>query len=715
MNRFGLYLIDMRTLSFLLLAFITFNSIAQEPLKIDEIFTRSDLYPKVQRGIDWMPNSNFYCYANEDRSLYLRFNTINSTVDTLFKASDLQNDLKRIPGITWLDGKRISFETKDGIFFYSMGESKGVYSNWMNKDAESIDMHHGSENIAFVRNNNLHVSQKGKETQLTKDGGNGIVYASAVHRQEFGITQGTFWSPTGAKLAFYRMDETMVTEYPIVNLDSTPAVLAPIRYPMAGQTSHHVTLGVYNSSTGKTTYLKIKGPDDHYLTNISWTPDEQFILIAELNRDQNKMDLNQYDAETGDFVKTLFTEQDDQWVEPEHPALFIPGMKDQFLWQSERDGYNHLYLYNLDGKLIRHLDIGNEVVTEVLGITQTGKSVYVMATANFGLDRQCLRVDLNGKYQAITTASGVHNVNWNSMFTYAIDSYSSLKVPGKVSVIDAKGNETRIISEAADPIAMQALPKPTLLNLKASDGQVLNARLFKPMNMKEGQKYPVVIYVYGGPHAQLIENRWMGGANLWMSWMASQGYGVFTLDNRGSADRGIEFEQVIHKNLGQAEMADQMLGVKYLKSLSWVNPERIGIHGWSFGGFMTTSLMCNNPGVFKAGVAGGPVIDWGLYEVMYTERYMDTPQQNKEGYEKTNLLNVAKNLEDRLMLIHGTIDPVVVWQHSQRMVQKCVDEGVLIDYMIYPGHEHNVRGKDRLHLYKTISRYLMENLEEQEY
>jgi dipeptidyl-peptidase 4 len=259
------------------------------------------------------------------------------------------------------------------------------------------------------------------------------------------------------------------------------------------------------------------------------------------------------------------------------------------------------------------------------------------------------------------------------------------------------------------------LPKPILVSVKAKDGTVLNGRLFKPRNIEQGKKYPVIIYVYGGPHAQMVTNRWLGGGNLWMSWMASQGYGVFTLDNRGSADRGIEFEQVIHKQLGVAEMEDQLLGVDYLMSLPWVNPARIGVHGWSFGGFMTTTLLCNNPGVFKAGVAGGPVIDWKMYEVMYTERYMDTPQTNSEGYEKTNLLNSAKNLKDRLMLIHGTVDDVVVWQHSQLMVKQCVDEDVLIDYMIYPGHPHNVRGKDRLHLYKTVSRYLMENLKEEEY
>jgi dipeptidyl-peptidase-4 len=692
-----------------------YSASAQEPLSIDDIFKRSDLNPNYQRGIEWIPNSNYYCYANRDRSVYLRVNATDNKVDTLFKPADLNAELKRIPAIHWIDGNRFTFEFDEKMYFYSLGKTGGAYKTWNQKDAQSVDLHELSENIAFVKENNLFIHSNEKDLKISSDGGNGIVYASAVHRQEFGITKGTFWSPSGNKLAFYRMDETMVTDYPLVSLDSIPARETPIKYPMAGQTSHQVRLGVYDISTGKTVYMKTAGPDDHYLTNICWSPDEQFVLIAELNREQNKMQLNQYNSSDGSFVKTLFTEEDPQWVEPEHPAMFINGYKDQFLWQSERNGYNHLYLYNLEGKMIRQFNIGNEVVTEVLGMNPAGNSVYIMATANNGLDRQCLKLDLKGKFQNITTLSGVHNVQWNGLFTYFIDTYSSLQTPGKVSLNDANGKEINVISEATDPIAMEALPKPVLLSIKAKDGTILNGRLFKPRNIEQGKKYPVIIYVYGGPHAQMITNRWLGGGNLWMSWMASQGYAVFTLDNRGSADRGIEFEQIIHKQLGIAEMEDQMLGVDYLKSLPWVNPARIGVHGWSFGGFMTTTLLCNNPGVFKAGVAGGPVIDWKMYEVMYTERYMDTPQTNTDGYEKTNLLNAAKNLKDRLMLIHGTVDDVVVWQHSQRMVKACVDEDVLIDYMIYPGHPHNVGGKDRLHLYKTISRYLMENLREEEY
>lgn len=703
---------------FSIFAFLFFiaSSNAQELLTLDEIFTNPKLAPRLQGGIEWIPNTNYYVFPGEDRTSLIKTNAANGKVDTLLVAKDIKADLKRLPAISFFSENQFYFSDDAGLHFYQLnGTEKGIFKSWNRGEAEHEEIFEASQKVAFVRDNNIYVWDNNSEKQITTDGGNGIVYGASVHRNEFGIEKGLFWSPAGNKLAFYRMDETMVTEYPLVNIDSVPAVEQAIRYPMAGQTSHHVTLGIYDLASGKVTYAQTGTPDDHYLTNISWLPDESGILIAELNRGQNEMNLNQYAAGDGHKIKTLFTEKDEQWVEPEHPAFFIPGKKDEFLWLSERNGFDHLYRYNLDGKLLSHLDIGKELITDVISLSSDGKSVFVLATSNNGLDRIPMKLSVSGKAQVLNAESGVHSILPNSSCSYFIDRFSSWNVPGKITLLDKNGKAIRTISEAEDPIAMQALPKSELVQINAPDGTVLNGRLFKPRNMEAGKKYPVVIYVYGGPHAQMVTNSWLGGGNLWMSWMASQGYAVFTLDNRGSSNRGLEFEQVIHRKLGEREMEDQMLGVAWLKKQNWVNPDRIGVHGWSFGGFMTSSLLCKHPGVFKAGVAGGPVIDWSFYEVMYTERYMDTPQENPEGYKSTSLLNSASNLTDRLMLIHGTVDDVVVWQHSQRMVKACVDDGVLIDYMIYPGHPHNVRGKDRLHLYKTVSRYLMENLREETY
>ena len=684
---------------------------AQKALSIDEIFTKTDLNPKNVRGLQWIPGGNRYTWIPDEKpEVLLAASADKGTVDTLLKAAVLSADFKRFPMLTWLDANRFYYRQKDQLIFTTLQSPGKSTNSWKSEDAENIDVEPKTEAIAYTKGNNLFVYNKGNVTNVSKNSNEGIVYGQSVHRNEFGITKGTFWSPSGRYLAFYRMDQSMVTDYPLVSIESVPAVAEPIKYPMAGQKSHHVSLGVYDTQTGQINYMKTAGPDEHYLTNISFSPDEKHVIIAELNRGQNEMHLNMYSNVDGAYEKTLITESDPQWVEPEHPVVFIPGKNDQFIWQSERDGFDHLYLFDLNGKQIAQLTKGNYVVTDVLGFDASGKRVLAMIADNNGLDRKLISASLKGDVSILTPESGVHDIQMNSTGSFFLDNFSSLQIPRAVNVLNAKGKAVRSLLLAADPLNGYAMSKPEMVQLKTGDGTVLNARIFKPFNFDASKKYPVVVYVYGGPHAQMVSNRWLAGGNLWMSWMASQGYVVFTLDNRGSGERGLEFEQAIHRKLGVVEMEDQLTGVNYLKSLSYVDAARIGVHGWSFGGFMTTTLMTKNPGVFKAGVAGGPVIDWKMYEIMYTERYMDTPEENKEGYETANLLNSAKGLKDRLMLIHGTVDDVVVWQHSQSMVKKCVDEGVLIDYMIYPGHPHNVQGKDRLHLYKTVSRYLMDNL-----
>ena len=685
--------------------------LSQKQLTLDEIFTKTDLSPKSIKGLQWIPGTNSYTSIPDEKTdVLLRTSADKGVSDTLLKASTLTSELKRFPSLTWLDANRFYYRVKNQINF---GSFKGAYTqthSWNSEEAENIDIEPKTEAIAFTKGNDLLVSINGKTTNISNESNKGIVYGQSVHRNEFGITKGTFWSPNGRYLAFYRMDQSMVTDYPLVSLETLPAESNPIKYPMAGQKSHQVTVGIFDVQTGKHIYVKTAGPDEHYLTNISWSPDEKYVLIAELNRGQNEMHLNQYQVSDGSFVKTLFTETDPQWVEPEHPAVFIPGKNDQFIWQSERDGFDHLYLFDLTGKLLAQITKGNYVVTDVLGFDAAGKYVYAMIADNVGLDRKLIKASMKGEVSILTPESGVHDIQMNSTGSYFLDNFSNLTTPRSQRVLDGKGKIVRTLIQSADPIKDYALSKPELVQVKASDGTILNGRLYKPFNFDATKKYPVVVYVYGGPHAQMVTNRWLAGGNLWMSWMAAQGYVVFTLDNRGSGERGLEFEQAIHRKLGVVEMEDQLAGVDYLKGLPYVDSQRMGVHGWSFGGFMTTTLMTKNPGVFKAGVAGGPVIDWKMYEIMYTERYMDTPSENNDGYETANLINSAKGLKDRLMLIHGTIDNVVVWQNSQAMIKKCVDEGVLIDYMIYPGHEHNVQGKDRLHLYKTVSRYLMDNL-----
>ena len=513
-------------------------------------------------------------------------------------------------------------------------------------------------------------------------------------------------------MAFYHLDESMVAEYPIYQLKNRPADARMIRYPIAGTPSHHASIGVYNTSTNSTVFLKTGEPLEQYLTNVSWSPDNKSVFIAVVNRGQNHMWLNQYDAATGNFVKTLFEETDSKYVEPQHGMTFLKTDPSKFVWWSEKDGYNHLYLYDVSGKLISQLTKGNWVVTDLIGFDKKETTLFVTTTSASPAERQLYSVNIkSGKQTLLTKKSGTHTITLSPNGDWFIDHFQNMATAREIKIVSADGKNESIIHNAANPLTDYKLGEITMGTLKASDGSDLYYRLIKPVNFNPDAKYPVVVYLYNGPHLQLVNNTWLGGANLWMQYMAQHGYYVFTIDGRGSMNRGHAFEAAVHRQLGTLEMEDQLKGVEFLKSLPNVEASRIGIHGWSFGGFMTTSMMTRNAGVYKVGVAGGPVIDWGLYEIMYTERYMDTPEENPEGYKNNNLLNYTKNLKGKLLMIHGGEDDVVLWQHSLQYVEKSIKDNVpTLDYFVYPHHPHNVSGKDRVHLMDKISRYFFDNL-----
>ncbi|MDR2775482.1 MAG: S9 family peptidase [Tannerella sp.] len=618
------------------------------------------------------------------------------------------------------DGRKtiIAFMYKDNYVHYNPKTNEIVARYVMDKDGSRWEYDKAKGNIAFTKGNNIYVmTSDGKTDAVTNETDNGIVCGTSVHQNEFGIHKGLFWSPQGGALAFYRMDETMVTDYPLVNVKGRIAEVEPFKYPMAGMKSHEVTIGVYRLSDKRTVWLKTGLPKEKYLTNIAWSPDERGIYVAELNRGQDTCRLVRYNAETGEREAELFVETNKRYVEPQQPILFLPGNPEQFIWQSRRDGYNHLYLYDTSGKMLRQLTVGKWLVKEVSGFDEKGKHLFFTATAprdvrsaddGTPLETYTWQLDLKtGKRRCLNIKAGVHQVGVNVSATYLIDHTSSPVIPHDIDIIRLKDvREVKSLLSAKNPLEGYDMPTVKVGTLTAADGKTkLYYRLITPPGMDETKKYPVVIYVYGGPHAQMVTGGWLNGAGGWDLYMARNGYVMFTLDNRGSANRGFEFESVIHRHLGEVETADQMKGVEFLKSLPYVDSERIGIHGWSYGGFMTVGLMLTCPDIFKAGVAGGPVMDWRRYEIMYGERYMDHPEENPEGYKNSCLPDKAGNLKGRLLLIHGDADPVVVWQHSLLFVKACVDAGTFPDYFVYPGHQHNVSGKDRPHLYEKITRY----------
>jgi dipeptidyl-peptidase-4 len=685
---------------------------------------RSTLGPKTLRQIKWMNDENNFSFTDvrDSKEALYSIETASGKETKLLGMNQFNqflqkayfDTLPRFPEIEWESNDAFHFFRKG--FFYRCTLStylvEKLQGDSLPDNAENKDFPYGQTQGAYTIKNNLYIYYKGKNIAVSNDSKEEIVYGKSVHRNEFGISKGTFWSPSLNALAFYRMDESMVKPYPIVNYSDQPAVAKNIPYPMAGDSSHQVSIGVYHLSEGKTIWLQTGEPKDQYLTNISWSPDEKKIYVAVLNRDQNHMKLNAYDAKTGKFIKTLLEEKDEKYVEPQHPMLFIKNNASQFIWQSNKDGFNHAYLYNTDGKLIQQITKGNWDVTDVLGFTEKGDGIICEVASNSGLDRVIVLADFAGKQSTLSPAGGVAKANLSKNGKSLLFNYSSLNTAQKIFVCSALDyRKQSLILASENPLKDYAISTPEIGHLRSSGGDTLHTRIFKPVSFDPSKKYPVVVYVYGGPHAQMINNGWLAGANLWFEYMAQKGFVVFTLDNRGSGNRGKKFEQATFRQLGTVEMEDQLTGLAYLKSLNYVDSTRIGVHGWSFGGFMTTTLMTKAPNAFKAGVAGGPVIDWSMYEIMYTERYMDTPQQNPEGYKQANLLNYTDKLKGKLLMIHGTVDDVVVWQHSIKYLKKAVEKNIQLDYFVYPEHPHNVLGKDRVHLMNKVSQYFFDHLQ----
>lgn len=697
----------------LLISLSGFSFAQGKMIKIEDVQNRK-YYIKEIYDVQFMGKSDSYSFTKDGKTLWI--GNLKQEPKESLRLEDISPKPSVFMGIKYISDNEFVYSTENNekyVYNLKTKSTQKLYS--IEKEWNFVGVSENN-NIAFKRDDNLYVNIDSRIKQITNDGSRDIVYGEAVHRNEFGIEKGLFWSKDGQKLAFYRMDQSMVADYPLVNTQERIAKHTPIKYPMAGEKSHEVLVGVYDVNTEKTIYLKTRENEstperEMYLTNISFSPDGKIVYVAKLNRLQNHLWFESYDANTGNKLITLFEETAIKYVEPESPMVFIPN-SNQFLWLSERDGYNHIYLYDNYGNLIKQLTKGDWMVTSIEGFNYKADEVFFYATKDSPIEKNFYGVSLNnGKITRYSHGSGTHNVAFNSKGTLFIDTYTNYNdTPSKSQLLDKKGKVIRVLNESED--AWKDLEKPIIeiSTLKANDGTDLYYRMIKPKNFDPNKKYPVLVYVYGGPHAQLVTNSWLGGANNFFMFLAQQGFIVWTLDNRGSANRGYAFESAIWHNCGDIEVKDQMVGVNYLKTLPYVDSERIGVDGWSYGGFMTISLMLKQPNIFKAASAGGPVIDWKWYEVMYGERYMGTPQDNPKGYENASLINHIDSLNGKLLIIQGYQDNTVVPQHCIEFLRNAVKKDKLVDFFLYPDHEHNVRGKDRIHLYKKIYQFHKDNL-----
>jgi len=668
------------------------------------------LYPKTMSSLQWVSEAK-YIYKEGDAYI---IKDIKLKTEEKIELATLQKSdttLKRLPRFVSIDETNMIFRNKNTMVTYNYKTNEEISKLTFDEKASNINFNTKNGNLAYTIDNNLYVATAtSPKTVVTNFTDKNIVAGQAIARYEFGISKGIFWSPKGTYLAFYEKDETNVTDYPLVDVTTYPATVNNIKYPMAGQGSELAKVGIYNVVTNKTIYLKIDNTDEHYLTNLSWSPDEKYVFVAEVNRGQNHFSFNSYNAKTGKKIKTIFEESNKRWVEPEHDAVFLPGNNKEFIWMSERDGFQNLYLYKTKGKLKKQLTKFQFVVKSILGFDKLGDNVLVTATGKDGRETHVYKINVeHGEITKVTSKKGTHRVQLKG--NYLIDNFSNQTTPREINIINVvSGEETNLLT-AENPLKDYKIGATEFRTLVAKDGQNLYARIIKPANFDYLKKYPVLVYVYGGTHAQLVTNTWLGGASLWMHWLATQkDYIVFTIDNRGSANRGFAFESIIHRKAGEVAMEDQLKGVEFIKMLPYVDANRIAVHGWSYGGFMASSLLLRNPTVYTTAVAGGPVTDWKYYEVMYGERYMDTPEENPEGYAKSRVGKYLENLGDnKLLIIHGSVDPTVVPQHSMTLLKEAVEKNVQIDFFTYPMHPHNVRGKDRVHLMQKVLDYVLEN------
>lgn len=686
-----------------------------ETIDLEGYFQGKYLAERIN-GLSWQPGTDNYAYIDDDFNIKL----VNAKTgkESLYLSSDklAEENVKKVRSFQWVDANTLYFPRNQRLI--TVGKSGLTSYTFSDVDMEEVIDQSVKHKLFIIKNEDgvfvESVKNSYKPILICPDTGKNITFGESVHRSEWGINEGQYISPNGNYIAFYRMDESMVEDYPLVNTGTPIATVEYMKYPMAGRNSHKVTLGIYDvaqsSAQGKAVYhyIKTDPADGEFLTNVTFPPDEKYIFITHLNRAQNHSKLIKYDLQSGNKVKVLIEETDSRYVEPLQRIIFLKDGR--FLYFSDRDGWRHLYMYDMNGNLIKKVTEGRYDIVDIYGLDAKEENLYFTAPLEKPVNQYVCKVNLkSGVLTRLGAADGVHYPIFSDSKNYFIDYFTNVTTPRIISLVSNQGKTIKVLKDSKNPYADCAMGETKIFPIVNKHGDSLWCRLITPPNMDKGKKYPVLIYVYGGPHSQLVTNSFISGG-VFLEYMAQQGYVVFTLDNRGTSCRGAEFEKCIHRQLGKLEMEDQMCGVEYLKSLPFVDANRIGLDGWSFGGFMTLSLITEHPETFKAASCGGPVVNWAWYEVMYGERYMDTPEENPEGYAAANILTKIKNVKCPLLVMHGCQDHTVVWQHTLELMRQAVTDGIEVEYFPYTIYDHNVIGPERVHLWHKIERFHNQNL-----
>lgn len=681
----------------------------------DIIYREKELLPQKLTQLQWLPNSYYFSYVTKDQILLVSEinNQIIRSISLDMLNAKLESQLEVFPQLRWIDEIRLWFKHEQNIIIYDTSSGVFEIANILHKEAENIEVF-SPHLVAYTVGPNLFLSSSGNIIQLTNNlASSHILSGHSVHRQEFGIEKGIFFSPHGTLLAYYRMDQNMVDDYPFEDFQSYPVKIDYIKYPMAGRKNHEVKLVVYNLESKEHKVLDTQGPPDQYLTSISWASDER-ILLNILNRAQNHLRTYLFDIKNGQSGELLFEHHAQKYINPQFSFYTTAEYPEQAYWCSNHAGWTQLYKLDMHDKSMSLLTPELKDISEAVGFRAFGAYFFYMAFSNDHPSRHGYFYNRNNNSILNLTHDneGIHTLIPSDDGSLILDVFSNQNTPYHVNIINLEGHILNTIYSAPNPLVEYRNTLIKIFKLRSADDKYdLFARIIFPPEFSSTTSYPAILYVYGGPHVQIVQDSW--GAPLWQIMMAQKGYIIFSLDNRGSAHRGQAFEQETFRALGREEVLDQMAGINYLRSLNFVDMGRLGVHGWSFGGYMTMALMLKNPKVFKVGVEGGGVVDWTNYESFYTERFMGLPQENAESYEHSSLLNLINNLDDDIMLITGTHDDVVVPRHMKLFIAKAIECDKKIDIFFYPYGKHHFDIKSKFHFYNKMTCYFDEKLKNQ--
>lgn len=719
-------------LSILFVALFSMVTVAQDkkPIEFEHVIDGSFLPNSVQ-NVRWMNNGDYYSATRNNK--IIRFNIVNGTERVLFDG----NNFKATDGegVFQVQGYQFSSEENkiliktevEQIWRRSTRENYYVYdrsSGELDKLTQSsekqlyAELSPSGERAAFVRGNNLFWVDlsSGKETRITTDGSfNEVINGAAdwVYEEEFGFAKAWFWSPEGNKIAFYKFNEERVKEFFMTGWGSLYPEQIRFKYPKAGEDNSIVSIHVYHLTDGKTVTMDVGDQTDQYIPRINWTKDNSLLAIRRMNRLQNKEDLLFGNTETG-ATKKILTEQSDSWLSV-HDNLKFLSNGEQFITTSEKSGYNHIYLYDMNGKQLEQITSGRWEVTNLVGHNERTYEVFYVSTEESPLQRQMYSIRVDGKRkEKLTDGSGWHSINMSHDFKYFIDSWSDYNKAPVISLFRNNGRKVRTIEDnagLADKLKEFDFIEKEFLKLDIN-GASLNAYMMKPAGFDPSQKYPVLMYVYGGPGSQTVTKNFESRQrSMWHQYLANQGYIIVSVDNRGTGARGVAFKKQTYKKLGQLETADQIAAAEYVATLPYVDAARIGIWGWSYGGYMSSLSLAEGSDVFSTAIAVAPVTDWRYYDTIYTERFMQTPQLNPEGYNNGAPLKKAGQIKGNYLLIHGTGDDNVHFQNTVEMIDALIENDVDFETMIYPDKAHSIYGGNaRTHLYRLMSDYILENL-----